>query len=85
MREREGEEVKRKAGGEAKAGRRRKARTRGSGGEEAGSAAQGSGAQEMTGLDDKEMQRMLKEQLGKMTKEEREEFLEDVSSSSGVL
>ena len=39
----------------------------------------------MTGLDDKEMKRMLKEQLGKMTPEEREKLLEDVSSSSGVI
>ena len=69
-------EKKRKAGGEAKAGRKRKARTKGSGGEEAG-------AQEMKGLDDNEMKRLMKERLGKMTPEEREKFLEDVSS--GVI
>ena len=34
----------------------------------------------MTGLDEKEMKRMLKEQLGKMTPEERKKWLEDASS-----
>ena len=70
-------EKKRKSGGTAKAGGRQKARKRGSGGEEAVSAAQGSGAEEMTELDEKGMKRMLKEKLSKMTPKEREEWLED--------
>ena len=74
-------EKKRKAGGTAKAGGKKKARKRGSGGEEAASAAQGSGAEEMTELDEKEMKRRLKEELlGKMTPEERKEWLEELRS-----
>ena len=73
-------EKKRKAGGTSKAGGKKKARKRGSGGEEAASAAQGSGAEEKTELDEKEMKRRLKEQLDKMTPEKREKWLEEFRS-----
>ena len=68
---------KRKARGAARAGSKKRARSRGSGGEEAASAAVGAvGAV----LDEKEMKRILKEQLARMSAAERAKLVEDVNS-----
>ena len=79
--EEEGVGKKRKARGTAKASGRKKSKGRGSGGKGAAQAAKDGGAESSEMLDEKEMKRMLKEQLAQMSPVERAELMEDVNSS----
>ena len=72
-----GDAKKRKAIGTAKGGSRKKAKVRGSGGKV---AAAKDGGPDSSELGEKEMKRMLKEQLARMSAAERAKLVEDVNS-----